>query len=556
MSSVGRHDYTLAAKGLPRRPWHLLVLSAKSRAALEAATRNLVEHLQRYSDLDIADVAFTLQAGRPLFAHRRTLVCRDLKEAVAALGNPDHESVYTTQQSLKQPPVAFVFAGEAPPISAASGLYETEVVFAHEIDRLADSLIPALGLDLRRLLTPSPESGAASRAVLDDPGVSAAAVFAIEYALARSWESWGVSPAAVMGYGGGEYAAACIAGVIEPEQAAVLAAARGRVLSGDLEQAAFAKATKNLRLHPARLRCISSVTGGWLPDADATDPSYWLRQLQWTSAPEVALQSLAQDGLRVLLQVGPGTCPTHERDEADDIALHSIHSLPVFPAQESDLRAVAEALGRLYALGVTIDWSAYHQGREPHRTPLPSYPFERRRCWFADSAGARHEEPPSLDQPIHGPDRDRRADALDSATPGIPVESVNPHAPPPSCVEGVLVDLCQSLLDIDSIGVDDNVVALGADSLFTMQLSRQIGEVFGVRISPHHLFVEPTIASLAKKIRQSQPQVDRPVDRPEEIAKQTPEPNSRGVERYDRILSLVEQLSDAEVEDILRRMID
>jgi acyl transferase domain-containing protein len=534
-----------------------LVLSAKSRVSLEAATTNLLEHLQRYPDLDIGNVAFTLQAGRPLFAHRRTLVCRDLSEAIAALDHSDHESVYTTQQGLKQPPVAFVFTGETSPINAVSGLYETESVFAHEIDRLADLLTPVLGLDLRRLFYPGPEPKGVSRAMPDDPGASAATLFAIEYALAKSWETWGVTPAAVMGYGAGEYAAACIAGVMEPEQAASLAVSRARVLSGELEQSAFAKVTKNLRLHPARLRCVSSITGDWLPDADATDPSYWLRQRQWTSTLEVAVQTLVRDGMRVLLQVDPGNCLPSDVTTVDETALRSIRPLPVVPARDSDLpRAICEALGRLYALGVAIDWSAYYQELEPHRVPLPSYPFERHRCWFTDSGMAGREETPSQDQDSNEANRDRHTETRDTATHATRAHSADNLTQRPGNVEATLIELCQNMLGVDDIGIDDNIIALGADSLFMMQLSRQIGQVFGAQISPHHLFVEPNIASLAKKIRQIQPQADRSVDGPEKIAEQTPALTSSDMERYQWILSLVEKLPDAEVEIILRRMTD
>jgi hypothetical protein len=89
-----------------------------------------------------------------------------------------------------------------------------------------------------------------------------------------------------------------------------------------------------------------------------------------------------------------------------------------------------------------------------------------------------------------------------------------------------------------------------------MQLSRQIGESFGVRISPHHLFAEPNIASLANKIRQSSPQVDRFDDTPREVSMAKPASDRSADEHYERILSVVEKLSDAEVEDLLRRLPD
>lgn len=550
-TSPSRHDRIRSADALPARPWHLLVLSARSEVSLEAAARNLVEHLQRNRDLDIADVAFTLQAGRQLFEHRRIVVCRDLPEAIEALGNNGDARVHTVRHTAKQPRVAFVFAGEAPSGNTARELYQTEAVFAREIDRLAEELRSLLGLDLRRLLDLSDEPQEMARGALRDAGGTQAARFAIEYAVAKMWQSWGVAPAAMMGYGTGEYACACIAGVIELQDAAALAVTRGRVLSGELEQAAFVKLTKSLRHHPLQLPCVSSVTGAWMPETEAGDPSYWLRQLQWASTVEAGVRTLAADGIRVLLQVGPGDCLPQEEKGAGEMAPLCLRSLPGPQTQQSALRWLTDALGRLYAAGVPIDWSAFYAGRQPHRTPLPSYAFERRRCWFAGGSPAGSQQPGEaargLDaqtagerQPVA---RHRRADFGDT------------YVPPRDNVEKTLVDICQTLLGVDGVGIYDNVVELGADSLFTMQLSRQIGETFGVAISPHHLFVEPNIASLASKIQHSGPLNARFDQGPEAIPADRLA-SDRTTADYNQILTFVEGLSETQVEEILRGMAD
>ncbi|HYO12152.1 MAG TPA: condensation domain-containing protein, partial [Thermoanaerobaculia bacterium] len=79
--------------GSPSSPTQLLVLSAASAPALEALTDRLAEHLARHPDLDLGDVAFTLQVGRRELAHRRMLVCRSLAEAREALASRDPRRV-------------------------------------------------------------------------------------------------------------------------------------------------------------------------------------------------------------------------------------------------------------------------------------------------------------------------------------------------------------------------------------------------------------------------------------------------------------------------------
>src|SRR5205085_6798525 len=131
------------------RPWQLLVLAAKTETALEKATDNLVAHLKERPDLNLADVAYTLQAGRRAFNRRRVLVCRDLDDAVRALEARDPKRVMTLVQDQRDRPVVFMFSGQgAQYVNMARGLYETEPVFRQVVDQCAELLKPRLGLDL------------------------------------------------------------------------------------------------------------------------------------------------------------------------------------------------------------------------------------------------------------------------------------------------------------------------------------------------------------------------------------------------------------------------
>ena len=233
----------------PPRPWELLVLSARSEAALEAATDRLAEALASAEDL--SDVAWTLQEGRRRFAHRRVLVCRDgdVAEAARALRERDPRRLLGGYDEAGDRPVAFLFPGLGDHYPGmAAGLYRDEPVFRREIDRAADVLKPLLGTDLRTLLFP-PGSGEESsggpdlKAMLGrtDPlagsplartAMAQPALFAVELALARLWMSWGLRPAALLGYSLGEYVAACVAGVLSAEDAFRVVAERARLIEG------------------------------------------------------------------------------------------------------------------------------------------------------------------------------------------------------------------------------------------------------------------------------------------------------------------------------------
>ncbi|HSP79990.1 MAG TPA: type I polyketide synthase, partial [Myxococcaceae bacterium] len=213
------------------RPWHLLVLSARTASALEAATDNLAAHLERHPELELADVAHTLLVGRRRFAHRRVLVCRDVHDAREALASRAPQRLLTQEQEAREPPVAFMFPGQgAQYVGMGRGLYETEPVFRKHVDACCERLLPHLGVDLRQLLF-APESGSEEAAArLEQTALTQPALFVVEYALARLWMAWGVKPRAMVGHSIGEYVAACLAGVLSLEDALALVVARGQLM--------------------------------------------------------------------------------------------------------------------------------------------------------------------------------------------------------------------------------------------------------------------------------------------------------------------------------------
>lgn len=213
------------------RPWQLLVLSARTRDALENAAARLREHLRQRPGLDAADVAYTLQVGRKRFPHRRFAVCQDLADAVSTLEAGEPGRVLTGFEESKGRPVVFMFPGQgAQHVNMGRELYESEPGFRAQVDRCAEGLMPHLGRDLRRLLYPSGSEEASAADQLRQTSLTQPTLFVIEYALSQLWMSWGVKPVAMIGHSIGEYVAACLAGVFGLEDALALVARRGRLM--------------------------------------------------------------------------------------------------------------------------------------------------------------------------------------------------------------------------------------------------------------------------------------------------------------------------------------
>lgn len=213
----------------PAHAEQILCISARSATALDAATSNLKDALKTSNIFDLADIAYTLQTGRKEFPYRRTLVCRNKEEAVAALETLDSQVVFAADTAGVTRKVVFMFpGGGAQYVNMALGLYNSEPVFRQEVDRC----IGLLGTSIKTLVRESlyPAEGTAEASVaLRQPSIGLPALFAIEHAMAKLWMSWGVVPWALIGHSVGEYVAACVSGVFRLEDAVELVALRGRL---------------------------------------------------------------------------------------------------------------------------------------------------------------------------------------------------------------------------------------------------------------------------------------------------------------------------------------
>lgn len=207
--------------------WSLLVLSARSATALDRASERLAGDLATRGDVNLDDVSFTLQTGRKVFAHRRWAVAKTIEEARQALTQPFLLSG-SAGPAGEARQVAFMFSGQGSQYpQMGRSLYDQEPTFRRHVDHCASLLSRHIGRDIREVLFPG-SSGDAElihRTALTQP-----ALFVLEYALAQTWTSWGLSPAAMIGHSIGEYVAACLSGVFALDDALAIVAMRGRLM--------------------------------------------------------------------------------------------------------------------------------------------------------------------------------------------------------------------------------------------------------------------------------------------------------------------------------------
>jgi len=213
------------------RPRQLVLLSAKTPTALNAASKNLAEHVKKHPDLNLADMAYTLQVGRRFLEYRRMLVCQNREDLLTCLESSDQHGIHDSRVEPHYRPVVFMFPGQGSQyVNMARELYESEFIFRDEVNRCCGLLAPHLGFDLQRILYPEKGREEEEAQRLQQTSVTQPALFVIEFALARLWMLWGIKPEALIGHSIGEYVAACLAGVFTLEDALALVVQRGRLM--------------------------------------------------------------------------------------------------------------------------------------------------------------------------------------------------------------------------------------------------------------------------------------------------------------------------------------
>lgn len=458
-------EFASARQSASEKPYNLILLSADTKDSLERATSNISDFLIKSENINMEDVAYTLQTGRKHFKYRRSFACSDRDDALLLLGKMDPQKVFTGLQEPKQRPIAFMFTGQGAQYSKMGDeLYQFENVFRETVDECAVYLKAKLGLDIRDLLFARNDSIENCDKKLGQTYLTQPALFVIEYALAKLWESWNVKPNAMIGHSIGEYVAACLAGVFSLEDCLDIVTLRGRLMqdaeTGSMlsislsEEETLPYITENLslsavnspslcviggsdsdikilqskmaedgvdcrlletshafhskmmepilnqfkeeiagiKMNKPTIPFISNTTGQWISDDEAVSPDYWTKHLRNTVRFGDGITNLFENPETILLEIGPGrTLMTIARwHPKKGIGQNVLTSLPHPNDRGQDLEFLLGTVGRLWLLGIDIDWNAFHPEVDRKKISLPTYSFEKQSYWINPEKSGRH----------------------------------------------------------------------------------------------------------------------------------------------------------------------
>ncbi|MFE2337907.1 SDR family NAD(P)-dependent oxidoreductase, partial [Streptomyces coelicoflavus] len=422
-----------AERSLPVVPW---VISARDKSALRACAARLAEGLA--DDASLVDTGYTLATTRALFDERAVVWAGDVeqqKRALVALSRgAAHPAASAGTRSGKKLTVLFSGQGSQR-LGMGQELYAAYPAYADAFDAVCVALDPHLSAPLRDTIF-GDDAEALNQTQFTQP-----ALFAVHVALYRLWESWGLTPDAVMGHSVGEIAAAYVAGVMDLDDAATLVIARSRlmqslpaggamvavdmaeedilpllrdhsdmvgiaavnssrslVLSGD--RAALTHVTDGLQGHRITWLKVSHAFHSPLVEPILDEFRRTLAGLRF-SPPALPLVSTvtgkpvarvdaehwirhARDTVRfsdALTQV-PADAYLEIGPGATLIPHITGNAVSSLDTKKSETEAIHTALARLTVTGSTIDWDSYFSHSGARHVPLPTYPFQHQRYWL------------------------------------------------------------------------------------------------------------------------------------------------------------------------------
>ncbi|MTJ53555.1 SDR family NAD(P)-dependent oxidoreductase [Anabaena sp. UHCC 0253] len=140
----------------------------------------------------------------------------------------------------------------------------------------------------------------------------------------------------------------------------------------------FIELLAKVTFNPPQIPFISNVTGTWITTEQVTDPHYWAKHLRQTVLFNEGIIELIKQPQRILLEVGPGRTLSSLVKQHQNQEIVTLTSVSHPQETQSDVAFILTTLGRLWLLGVKINWSGFYGQEQRFHIPLPTYPFERK----------------------------------------------------------------------------------------------------------------------------------------------------------------------------------
>lgn len=259
----------------------------------------------------------------------------------------------------------------------------------------------------------------------------------------------------------------------------------------------FVKEFQNINLNKPSAPFISSLTGTWITDEQATDPNFWAAQLRNTVRFSDGIKELQKANNLILIEVGPGRALTtmasqHKKESGKQTVITTLTQ----PNEDADdLTNFLNAIGKLWLNGVKINWKNFHKGKNRKRLHLPGYQFDRKSYWI---------EPPKKNPVKKNIDKGITDSAVQLTNKEKVKKVIQGEAMTrKEYISGILKEILEELSGINKSELDETktFLELGFDSLFMTQVSLAFQKKFDVKITLRQLLeTAPSINAIAEFI--------------------------------------------------------
>lgn len=423
-------------------PKQVLCLTAHTEEALRERISDLSAFLKEHEDYSLEDICYTENSRNTALKHRCSVVSASVKELIEKLDKLTLEN----STAEKSPKVALMFTGQGCQyVGMARALYTVIPEFKEYVDMCSEAFYPHIGEKITDLIY----GQNAEEKILAQTNITQPVVFTFDYSLGRFLMDIGVKPACVLGHSVGEWAAACIAGVVELKDAAKIVSARGKlmndlkipgamaavfvtgdklealiknfnkevwiaayngnhqVISGAAESVdefigmleknnivckklkvsqafhtplmrpmlkEFQAELEGIEIKEPSIPIVSNITAGFMEKT--VDIQYWLKHILSPVKFQQSIKFIKSKGINIFVEAGPDKTLT---GMASAVLLEdSSNILPMVNRKKDNWEVLLETIGKLYSIGVKIDWEVFYKNFTHKRVKLPEYPFQRK----------------------------------------------------------------------------------------------------------------------------------------------------------------------------------
>lgn len=524
-------DYQNKALTLGEQKPCLISWSAKSQKSGDEYGQLLAQHSNK-TDFPIENIAYTLQKTRENFDYRYFTIAENTTQL--ALNINQNNAVFTQHLKEVNSEITFLFPGQGAQYAGmGKALYAQYPVFRQHLDECAHLISAQLNEDFLNILFSDTGTDLLNNTYYTQP-----ALFAIEYALAKLWMSFGIKPAYFIGHSVGEFVAAHLAGIFSLADGIKLITTRANVVSEQPKGAMlsikaplqkikeiltegisiaaintnesivvagetskineftdklsnigvaskllqtshafhshmmdnavepFKAVFANIKLSIPKTPIVSTVTGNWLKDTEATDVNYWAAHLRNTVNFAAAVTKINHELNTTLIEVGPGSAlAAFAKQLGAQKVVAGLQNLTNNPNEHVNF---LNCLGKAWLAGVSIDFDALYKQKLSLDLSLANYAYDKKTYFIAPGAKAVSKATPLKEKeaPIE-------SEAI-NATSTVEENQLN-H------IKKILQEA--SGVDLSSSDLNSNFIELGLDSLLLTQVAMNLKKEFNLPIT-------------------------------------------------------------------------